>query len=263
MPDHADAALTAFEDSVFGGGVTYHAERARTEKSNKRACVGYNVLRPPAAQSQVIDGETRLRRYMARFHNGFRFGAKPLSLGEFQIGFMDTVSQIVAPNIVGPKWSVVGARLSAQYKWKLEMGAKLGLGQAPRRFGKSVSIAAFVVNYCLEVPGAVVSAFTTSKRTSQLLKKKVLQMIVESGFGAYILRYGEEVVIIRHPDRPWERPAIMSFYPSNPRIGTHARFACVFVCLLCRPPRSTRLRAVSPGARCPARPEPRRTRPWP
>ncbi len=238
MPDYDSPG--GLEASVFASGVAYHADCARAERVSKRVCTGYEVLRPPAASRQTIDGETRLRQYMNRFHGGFRFGAKPLALGEFQLGFMDMVSQIVAPNIVGPKWSVVGARLSKQYGWKLETGAKLGLGQAPRRFGKSVSIAAFVVNYCLEVPGAVVSAFTTSKRTSQLLKKKVLQMIVESGFGAYILRYGEEVVIIRHPDRPWERPAIMSFYPSNPRIGSRKRnpFVSPFYCVRRTPARS-------------------------
>lgn len=220
-PEPAEAAaptVRAFETSVFANGVSYHYARDRDEIASKRVCVGYETIIPAEAATHEISGEQRLRNFMTRFHGGFRFGPKPLMLGEFQLGFMDVAAQIVASNIVGPKWNDIGPRLTLQYKWKIERAANLGLGEGPRRFGKSVSIAALVVNYCLEVPGAVVSVFTTSKRTSQLLKKKVLQMIVESGFGQYILRYGEEVVIIRHPLRPRDRPAIMSFYPSNPRI---------------------------------------------
>lgn len=209
------------ELSIFDSGVKYHARNVRALEE-KRVCVRRDAIRPVAAQKHEINGEERLQNFMNRFHGGFRFGKDPLRLGEFQMEFMDLISQIVAPNIVGPKWNLIGSRLSRQYNWKLERGAKLGLGQAPRRFGKTVSIASLMVNYCLEVPGAIVSAFTTSKRTSQLLKKKVLQLIIESGFANYILRYGEEVVIMRHPERPWERPAIMSFYPSNPRIGSSA-----------------------------------------
>lgn len=231
-----DLDVRAFEASVFSNGVGYHAARVREEHASKRPCVGYKTMLPPTASSTEVTGEAHLRNFMTRFHGGFRFGTKPLTLGDFQLGFMDVASQIVASNIVGSNWAVQGARLSRQYKWKIERAANLGLGEGPRRFGKSVSIAALVVNYCLEVPGAIVSVFTTSKRTSQLLKKKVLQMLVESGFGKYILRYGEEVVIIRHPDRPWERPAIMSFYPSNPRIRASRIAVChlvlTFICCM-------------------------------
>jgi hypothetical protein len=238
MPEKAPDApdVRSLEARIFADGVTYHAQRSREEQDNRRSVVGYRALIPPTSSASEISGEQHLRNFVSRFHGGFRFGTKPLILGEFQQGFMDVASQIVASNIVGPKWNSIGARLCKQYGWKLERAANLGLGEGPRRFGKSVSIAALVVNYCLEVPGAIVSVFTTSKRTSQLLKKKVLQMIVESGFGRYILRYGEEVVIIRHPDRPWERPAIMSFYPSNPRIGVRRlpfRYSRYLFCCLC------------------------------
>ncbi len=227
-------AVNAFARSIFENGVTYHSAHAREELNSKRVCIGHQTMIPAAGTNTEVSGEQHLRNFMSRFHGGFRFGTKPLMLGEFQLGFMDVASQIVASNIVGPRWSALGARLSNQYNWKIERAANLGLGEGPRRFGKSVSIAALVVNYCLEVPGAIVSVFTTSKRTSQLLKKKVLQMIVESGFGQYILRYGEEVVIIRHPERYNDRPAIMSFYPSNPRIGdlrhlSNTDCCCLFI----------------------------------
>lgn len=210
----------SYELDIFESGLEYYA-RNQNQETAKRARVRHNAIRPPSAHKQEIDGEIRLQNFMNRFHGGFRFGTKPLRMGEFQLEFMHLISEIVAPNIVGNKWNIIGPRLCKKYGWKLERGAKLGLGQAARRFGKTVAMSTLMVNYALEVVGAIESAFTTSKRTSQNLKKKVLQLIVESGFGAYILRYGEEIVMIRHPERPWERPAIMSFYPSNHRIGSY------------------------------------------
>ena len=251
--------MRAVESRIFADGVTYHAHKTRDEQVHRRVCTGYKTIIPPTSSTAEISGEQHLRNFVSRFHGGFRFGTKPLILGEFQQGFMDVASQIVASNIVGPKWNSIGARLCKQYGWKIERAANLGLGEGPRRFGKSVSIAALVVNYCLEVPGAIVSVFTTSKRTSQLLKKKVLQMIVESGFGPYILRYGEEVVIIRHPDRPWERPAIMSFYPSNPRIRERRIVLTVFIlCLVCVQARSPLSRRSSAHGPCRPRTEAQR-----
>lgn len=208
------------ELDIFESGLEYYAKTQQSETA-KRARVRHNAIRPASANKQEIDGEIRLQNFMNRFHGGFRFGTKPLRMGEFQLEFMHLISEIVAPNIVGSKWNIIGPRLCKKYGWKLERGAKLALGQAARRFGKTVAMSTLMVNYALEVVGAIESAFTTSKRTSQNLKKKVLQLIVESGFGAYILRYGEEIVMIRHPERPWERPAIMSFYPSNHRIGSN------------------------------------------
>lgn len=220
------------ELSIFESGLTYHAKNAKTA-NEKRVCIRQNAIVAPPVSNVIVDGEIKLRNFMERFISGFRFGTKPLRFGEFQMEFMDLCAQVVAPNIVGPKWDIIGPKICKQLKWKLQRGAKLVLGQAPRRFGKTVSIAALMVNYALEVVGAVESAFTTSKRTSQNLKKKVLQMIVESGYGPYIVRYGEEVVMLRNPEKESDRPSIMSFYPSNHKIesgrGLHMLFAfCLF-----------------------------------
>jgi len=221
MPDDSD---------IFQCGVKYHSA-AVLDRVHTRKRVRKDAIIPTSATEKCDDGEARLRRYMKRLHGGFRYGNEVLRLGQFQLEFISIISHMVAQNIVGDAWNLIGSRLCNDFGWDIANAPQMGLGKAPRRFGKTVTIAVVMVNYCLEVEGACVSAFSTSKRTSMLVKKKVLQMLVESGYESWILRHGDEVIVMRDPQKPNARPAVMAFYPSNPRIGSiHGIFVHMMYC---------------------------------
>ena len=122
---------------------------------------------------------------------------------------------VLAPNIVGPQWTSIGSRLSREFGWKLKRMPKMLLGQAPRRFGKTISLGGIMLNYALEVPGCIQSAFSTSKRASQKLKSKVQQIFIESGLESWIFRSGEEQLYLRDPENTSDIIRQMNFYPSN------------------------------------------------
>lgn len=101
------------------------------------------------------------------------------------------------------------------------------LCEAPRRTGKRLAIDTIMMNHCLAVEGARATVYSTSKRTSMLIKKNVLQMLVDSGHESWILRHGEEyealimqhgeyIIVMRDPQKENSRPSVMTFYPKEP-----------------------------------------------
>lgn len=165
--------------------------------------------------SNVTDGEARLRAFLKRFADGFRFQNERLRFDKFQTRFSERASQMLAANIVGAQWTAIGPRLCREYEWPMQRMPKMLLGQAPRRFGKSVGLGTIMLNYALSVSGCILSAFSTSKRASQKLKAKVLQICIESGYEDWIYRSGEEQLYLRDPNDPNDTTRQMNFYPSN------------------------------------------------
>ena len=201
---------------LFAEGRRYHQHDKDTSRSSKRIRTRVDSFSAQSiVQAVVTDGESRLRTFLQRFSDGFRFQNEPLRLEKFQIKFVDMVVPVLAPNIVGPQWTAIGPRLSREFGWELKRMPKMLLGQAPRRFGKTISLGAIMLNYSLSVSGCIQSAFSTSKRASQKLKAKVLQICVESGYEDWIWRSGEEQLYLRDPDNEHDTTRQMNFYPSN------------------------------------------------
>ena len=95
----------------------------------------------PQKKVTEITGETNLRRFEDILENGFKWKRH-----RFQREFHEEITKALAESIVGEKdWEQVGARLIKQRGWTKI--AKMVLGKAPRRFGKSVSIGYVVVGY--------------------------------------------------------------------------------------------------------------------
>lgn len=209
------------DSSIFSSGVKYHSAKL-LQHTVVRKKVRKDAIVPDDVSNANDDGEAKLRRYMKRLNGGFRYGNEVLRLGQFQQEFQNIISHMVAPNIVGDAWNLIGPRLCHDFGWDPGNSPQMALGKAPRRFGKTVTVAVVIVNYCIEVEGACVSAFSTSKRTSMLVKKKVMQMLVESGYETWILRHGDELIVLRDPKKPNARPSFIACYPANPRIGSTA-----------------------------------------
>lgn len=201
---------------LFIEGRRQHQKNYDSQQANKRIRTRIDSFAAHELYfSNVSDGESRLRAYLQRFADGFRFQNERLRFDKFQTQFAERSSQMLASNIVGPQWTAIGPRLCREYEWPMRRMPKMLLGQAPRRFGKSVGLGTIMLNYALSVSGCILSAFSTSKRASQKLKAKVLQICIESGFEDWIYRSGEEQLYLRDPNNPNDTTRQMNFYPSN------------------------------------------------
>lgn len=201
---------------VYSSGRRYYQKQHEVKQVRKRIRTRIDSFSANEIMPIVeTDGENRLRNFLQRFSDGFKFQNRPLRFEKFQLKFIDMVAPVLAPNIVGPQWTAIGPRLSREFGWPLKRMPRVMLGQAPRRFGKTVSLGAIMLNYALEVPGSIQSAFSTSKRASQKLKAKVAQMCTESGLDAWVYRSGEEQLYLRDPDNPLDITRQMNFYPAN------------------------------------------------
>lgn len=201
---------------VFSSGRRYYQKHQdkKVNRKNIRTRID-SFSAQELVPSVETDGENRLRNFLQRFTDGFRFQNKPLRFEKFQLKFIDMVAPVLAPNIVGPQWTAIGPRLSREFGWPLKRMPRVMLGQAPRRFGKTVSLGAIMLNYALEVAGCIQSAFSTSKRASQKLKAKVAQMCTESGLDAWVYRSCEEQLYLKDPENPLDIIRQMNFYPAN------------------------------------------------
>ena len=179
------------------------------------------MIRNILHSDNMSKGEKRLRDFVGRFSNGFRMKKKPCVPEKFQLGFVNLMSQVLAPNIVGAEWNVIGPRLCKEFGWETGKEQKLVLAQAPRRFGKTVAIAMAMLNLAMTKAQSVQSAFSTSKRASQNLKNCVMKLLKDSGYGDLIVVCGDEKLFIRTL-YPEDGGAIseMNFYPNNKTIGS-------------------------------------------
>lgn len=112
-------------------------------------------------------------------------------------------------------------------------GSSMLLGIAPRRFGKSMAIAMLMATGALVVPHLIQAVFTTSQRISGNMGEYVRNMIIKSGNGHRIKKFGEETIEI-WGDSPGDIRKI-NCYPANPRISIEkccrvCFFFCVVVC---------------------------------
>lgn len=227
-----DNEADQLSEEIFTTGRRYYQKRNETiHHVRKRIRTRIDSFMENRIMPTIqTDGENRCRNFLQRFTDGFRFQNKPLRFEKFQLKFIDMVAPVLAPNIVGPQWTAIGPRLSREYGWPLKRMPRVILGQAPRRFGKTVSLGAIMLNYALEVGGCIQSAFSTSKRASQKLKAKVYQMCIESGLEDWVWRSGDEQLYLKDPNNENDIIRQMNFYPANKVYCAHYTVYYPYLC---------------------------------
>lgn len=160
---------------------------------------------PPNYKSQ-LPGEANLRRF-EEILNMFKYKRHV-----FQREFHDIITKALAESIVGEDWSMIGPKLMRKRDWRKR--SKCAMALAPRRFGKSVSIAMVCVAYAMVKPGSVQSIFSTGRRASAHLLDLCKKFAIELDLN--IDRSNQEELWIKHPDGTMSK--IFS-YPANAKIN--------------------------------------------
>ena len=142
-----------------------------------------NVL--SSSQRMLVNeghGLERFKKFAQLLESGFTWGRH-----HFERMFHNISLTALAPTLFGEEeWAIHGSDIIQERGWTLL--SKMAIGTAPRRFGKSVSLAKVVaaLAYCLLMHRAGLSfteynitIFSTGKRASQLLSNYVRKFLEE------------------------------------------------------------------------------------
>lgn len=203
----------------------YNDPETRQRQTRPRIKARFERFRRTENDVTTTSREDRVREFIRRMHEGYKYKRGELLRPEkFGLGVFKMVMPSIAKNILGPQWASVGTRLSREFGWDIKRHPKLFLGQAPRRFGKTIIVVMIIVTYAIVMPGSIISTYSTSRRTSQLLKSVVLEIIRLNGLSHWLLKCSEEELHLQNPECLREGYSVLNFYPSNPKTlrGTHA-----------------------------------------
>jgi hypothetical protein len=173
-------------------------------------------------------GLARFRKFEQLLESGFSWGRH-----HFERMFHGKCLTALAPTLFGAdEWATYGADLVQERGWPLL--SKMVIGTAPRRFGKSVSLAKVVaaLAYALLMHRAGlnfteynITVFSTGKRASILLSNYVKKFLGELGLmdkeNCEIAKQTEERLELKRQGLT----VIFMFVPANP--DTYV-FLCVF-----------------------------------
>jgi len=162
-------------------------------------------------------GIERFKKFESLLESGFSWGRH-----HFERMFHGISSISLARTLFGDEeWASYGSDLAQERGWSLI--SQMAIGTAPRRFGKSVSIAkvAAALAYCLLVhhDGLTiteynVTIFSTGKRASKLLSDYVRKFLEELGlFDKFYALPDNSECITLHGDN---MQVIFMFVPANP-----------------------------------------------
>lgn len=109
--------------------------------------------------------------------------------------FHEKFIQACLPIIYGDDWAMAAERVMAEFN--LEKLSPEVLIQTPRRFGKTVSVAMYVIAVLLNVPGVRICIFSTGKRASSGLMREILDRLkhIEGGTDRIVKHNQEELFI--------------------------------------------------------------------
>ena len=126
--------------SVFSDVLEYHRNDCVQEfKKFAAPTLDEHYISPQKKKAEVT-GESELRKFEDILENGFQWRRH-----RFQREFHAEITKALAEQIVGADWERIGPRLIEQRGWNKI--AKMVLGKAPRRFGKSVAIGMIVIAF--------------------------------------------------------------------------------------------------------------------
>jgi hypothetical protein len=183
----------------------YYQEIYTKESKNFEVFEKHRYLISPPNYGESLSGEIRLRQF-ENILNSFAYERHV-----FQREFHDIITKALAELIVGEDWNIIGPRLMQKRSWKKR--SKCAMAMAPRRFGKSVSIAMIVVAFAIVKKGSTQSIFSTGRRASSNLLEICKKFAIE--VGAVIERDNMEELWIVHDDKSISK--IFS-YPANAKV---------------------------------------------
>jgi hypothetical protein len=183
----------------------YYQEIYTKESKNFEVFEKHRYLISPPNYGESLSGEIRLRQF-ENILNSFAYERHV-----FQREFHDIITKALAELIVGEDWNIIGPRLMQKRSWKKR--SKCAMAMAPRRFGKSVSIAMIVVAFAIVKKGSTQSIFSTGRRASSNLLEICKKFAIE--VGAIIERDNMEELWIVHDDKSISK--IFS-YPANAKV---------------------------------------------
>lgn len=96
----------------------------------------------------------------------------------------------------------------------------------PRRYGKTMMVAAFVVALLVSIEGIEIGIFSTGRRASQKILEQIYWFLLRHG-GMNIIKHNVETIWIQGPCGPSDIRKVSS-YPSNVRISSTSSSS--FVC---------------------------------
>lgn len=159
---------------------------------------------------EISDGEAKLKRFEEILESGFTWKRHL-----FQRMFHNEVVKGLARMIVGKDWPQVGPRIIKERGWT--QLAQMVMANAPRRFGKSVSVAMIAIAFAEVMEGLTQAIFSTGRRASKNLLDICYKLALERGLGESIVRYNQEELWIRTASGKVSK--IFS-YPANAKISS-------------------------------------------
>ena len=192
---------------------TYVARLQRVQVHGDRADYYASVQQHQAEVK--ITGEDRFNLFVHLVRAGFVWRLK-----KFQLRFFELIMQTMAENIVGATWSTEGERIMRKHGWR--SSPKVCAASAPRRFGKTVTLAVVMCAYALVMPGKIQSVFSTGSRASGGLRDLVRKTLDESGMRDLLMTRGtqQETVLVRSIFSQGPQFSTMNFYPSDEKVSS-------------------------------------------
>jgi hypothetical protein len=163
-------------------------------------------------------GEKRLRRFEEILEHGYSWKRH-----YFERLFHAKCVIAMAQTIMGGDWAAKGVEVTKERGWGGDL-SKFVCATAPRRFGKSVSVAkliAAVAEVFMLMPEGLdfttypIAIFSTGKRASQALSAYVESFIQERHLDCYIIKNNSEEIVLQRTEAP-SMTVTMKFLPSNP-----------------------------------------------
>ena len=184
----------------------------------------------PTKKESVATGAARFQRFEYILEHGFawkRFAFDRL--------LHQMMLRAAAELIYGDDWEAHGPDLIKQRGWAFM--SKLVCGKAPRRFGKSVALAKYLVGMIevlLTMPGIIprggtftISVFSTGMRASSGIRKYVTKFLTERGLADnQTVSNQHNIELAQDPQDDGSPNILINFLPSRAT-------ACVIVFCVC------------------------------
>jgi hypothetical protein len=220
---------------------THQVEHEEREAS-RRLRTREEISLAPNQKKRFCAGDSRLRDLM-RILDSFKMEVSNALIVRSvqQKKFHHWFIQAVLPHIFGEDWDTNCQRVLGEFD--LDKLYPEVLCITPRRYGKTWAVSMFVAALLMCVPGIRVAVFSTGKRASSWLMRKVVKFIKDIEGGAdRIVRQNQEELFVG--DAPLNKgmglksveaknrttsPGTSEFYSFPNAVDGESRFACVCV----------------------------------
>lgn len=150
--------------------ITKRAAQEEAERRSKMIRSRYEVMEDAGWATQECQGDKRVREIQKLLQSGFG-----LKRSEHQIMFQQFFLQACLPKIYGEEWPDHCLRVLEEFDLK-QIDPEVMIITA-RRWGKSISVAMFVLSLLLSVPGIQIAIFSTGSRASTSLYDIMMGML--------------------------------------------------------------------------------------